>query len=131
MIQRYRFVEPDVYRRMPTEFDERPSFLSTEKPTAKLTGKKGKATVKVGQKKLEHKKPELKVAEDDSLAIHTASLEPKEFYATAAVVKTANQRLDAVGSPIELKPRHEQDRGSFALRGLINYLVHSPAFTVR
>jgi len=47
--------------------------------------------------------PPLNVADDGTLAINAMEAEPKEFYATATVVDSANDELEGHASPIRLQ----------------------------
>ncbi len=88
IIQRYQYLAPDDYLT-----DEYAEFESQ---------RIGLARHKAGYRQIISKKPPLKVASDQSIAIEHTKSQPKNFYASEKAIEKSNRDLIAAESPIRL-----------------------------
>jgi outer membrane protein OmpA-like peptidoglycan-associated protein len=102
-VQRYRTLDPGGFQTA-TGDDTRRPFMAQGEHMEVVDRKDAKPGKGIRFPLAQSNNPRLHVAGDNSLAINGDAGEPKDFFASAAVVGAANTELAAVNSPIELFP---------------------------
>ncbi len=102
MLARYQRIDAGSAATADSTVGAQPPFTQMSPELTIADRPSGKPGQGIGYDRQTPASPPLNVADDGSLAINAMAGEAKEFYARPDVLVRANQRLEKVGSPIEL-----------------------------